>query len=306
MKCFAALLGIGVLVGAGLAVGSEGGRADAIFVDATPERLATGFQFTEGPVWSEEGYLLFSDIPPGRIYRWTPDGKCVVFREPSGNSNGLAFDRQGRLLACEHGNRRLSRLEKDGTARTLADRVGGKRLNSPNDLAVRSDGAIYFTDPPWGVKPEERELAYCGVYRLAPNGKLSLLADDFEHPNGIAFSPDERTLYVGDDRRRQVRAFDVRRDGRLANGRVLFQPEAEANFTPDGMKVDVKGNLYVTGSASGLWVVSPKGEVLARVSLLEGPANCAFGGPDHRWLFLTAGSSLYRLRTRHAGCVPRR
>lgn len=268
--------------------------------------MATGFQFTEGPVWSERGYLLFSDIPAGRIWQWTSDGTCVVFREPSGNSNGLAFDRQGRLLACEHGNRRVSRTEKDGKVVTVAEKFDGKRLNSPNDLAVRSDGSIYFTDPPWGVKPEERELPYCGVYRVASDGTLSLLASDFEHPNGIAFSPDEKTLYVGDDSRKHVRAFDVGRNGRLTNGRILFQRADDPQFTPDGMKVDARGNLYVTGSASGLWVISPRGEVLAHVVLPEGPANCAFGGPDHRTLFLTAGTSLYRLRTRIPGAGQRR
>ncbi len=285
-----------LLAGAGLRAEEPAGT-ERLFESAVPERVATGYQFTEGPAWGREGFLLFTDIPAGRIVKWVPDAACTVFREPSGNANGLAFDRQGRLLACEHGNRRVSRTDAAGTVTTLADRYGGKRLNSPNDLAIRSDGSVYFTDPPYGVQPKERELDFCGLYRIAPDGTLSLLAGDFERPNGVAFSPDEKTLYVDDTARRHVRAFTVRPDGGVAGSRILCEVPAEEKPSPDGLKVDREGNLYVTAGRAGLWVFRPTGQVLCRVALPEGATNCAFGGPDGRSLFVTAGKSLYRLRT---------
>ena len=270
-------------------------------LEGEPQRLAGGFQFTEGPVWHPEGYLLFSDIPGNRIIRWLPEGRVETFREPSGNANGLTFDRQGRLIACEHGNRRVSRTEADGSVVTLADRFQGKRLNSPNDVAVRSDGSIYFTDPPYGIRLEERELPFHGVYRLAPDGALSLLVDDFDRPNGLAFSPDERTLYIDDTARRHVRAFDVQPDGSLANGRVFAELFSDEPGGPDGMKVDVEGNLYVT-AGGGIWLFSPSGRHVGTLPVPEPPpANCAFGGPDRRTLFITDRTSLLSVRTRVPG-----
>ncbi|MCW3978330.1 MAG: SMP-30/gluconolactonase/LRE family protein, partial [Candidatus Bathyarchaeota archaeon] len=198
---------------------------EAIVGDAAVEKVAGGFEFTEGPVWVPDGYLLFSDIPASTIYRWTPGSvSAEVFRAPSGRSNGLTLDREGRLLACEH-DRRLSRTEGDGSVVTLAERYEGKLLNSPNDVVVRSDGSIYFTDPPYGLPRQEegRELDFNGVYRLAPDGALTLLDDSFDRPNGLAFSPDERVLYVNDSRRGHIRAFDVRADGTLSNGRVFAE-----------------------------------------------------------------------------------
>jgi gluconolactonase len=265
-----------------------------------PEQIATGFKFTEGPVWHPDGYLLFSDIPANRIIKWMPDGKPETFRHPSGNSNGLTYDRQGRLIACEHGNRRVSRTEPDGTITVLANQYQGKRLNSPNDAVVKSDGNIYFTDPPYGVDEEARELDFQGVYRIAPDGTLTMLIDDFDRPNGLAFSPDEKTLYIDDSARRHVRAFNVLEDGTLANGRVLVDMAIAEPGVPDGMKVDTKGNLYVTG-AGGTWVVSPTGKHLGTIVTPELPANCAFGDSDNKTLYITARTSVYRVRLKTEG-----
>ncbi|MFC1717600.1 SMP-30/gluconolactonase/LRE family protein [Candidatus Poribacteria bacterium] len=263
-----------------------------------PERIASGLQFTEGPVWHPDGYLLFSDIPANTIYKWTPDGKLEKFRSPSGNSNGLTLDKRGRLIACEHGNRRVSRTEPDGTVVTLADKYQGKRLNSPNDVVVKSDGSIYFTDPPYGVQPEDRELDLQGVYRIAPDGTLTLLADDFEKPNGLAFSPDESILYVDDTDRQHVRAFDVQPDGTLINSRVFAEL---GEHRPDGMKVDVNGNVYVT--ASFVWAFDSAGKHLGNIVTPDAPANCSFGGPENRTLFITARSSVYRVELKVEGAT---
>jgi gluconolactonase len=265
-----------------------------------PELLATGFQFTEGPVWQADGSLLFSDIPANRIYRWTPTGGAEVWREPTGNSNGLTLDRQGRLIACEHSGRRVSRTEADGTVRAVAEWYGGKRLNSPNDVVVKSDGSIYFSDPPYGIKPEEREQPCNGVYRLLPDGALELLVDDFDRPNGLAFSPDESILYIDDSPRRHVRAFEVRPDGTLTNSRILADMDHPQPGSPDGMKIDEAGHLYVTG-ATGIWVFEPDGTWLGVIATPERPANCAWGDDDRQSLYITAKTSLYRVRTKVAG-----
>ncbi len=263
--------------------------------------IAAGFQFTEGPVWlAEQGRLLFSDIPASIIYQWAPGEMARPWRTPSGNSNGLTRDRQGRLVACEHGHRRVSRTGTDGTVMALADRYQGGRLNSPNDVVVRSDGIVYFTDPPYGITPDQREQPCNGVYRILPGGKLELLVEDFDRPNGLAFSPDERVLYIDDSPRRHIRAFDVAADGTLHNGRLFADMASPDEGSPDGMKIDVEGNIYCTGPG-GLWVFRPNGE---RVGLIAGPqlpANCAFGDPDRRTLYLTARTGLYTLRTKIAG-----
>jgi gluconolactonase len=273
-----------------------------LFEPGDPERIATGFQFTEGPVWMPDGTLLFSDIPASRIYKWTPDGdgQVEVWREPSGNSNGLTVDRQGRLVACEHGTRRVSRTEADGTVVTLADRYGGGRLNSPNDVIVKSDGTVYFTDPPYGIEPREREQPCNGLYRIPPGGTVELLADDFDRPNGLAFSPDESILYVDDSPRRHVRAFDVRPDGTLTNSRLCADMDHPQPGSPDGMKIDAEGNLYVAG-ATGIWVFEPDGTHLGVVVTPERPANCAWGDPDRKTLYVTARTSLYRIRVKVPG-----
>jgi sugar lactone lactonase YvrE len=272
------------------------------------EQVTTGFQFTEGPVWHPDGYLLFSDIPANTIYRWTPgEAEATVYRHPSGHSNGLTLDAQGRLIACEH-DRRVSRTKAavtvgDETVAPIATHYQDNRLNSPNDIVVHSDGSIYFTDPPYGLpkQSEGKELDWNGVYRLALDGALTLLDDSFERPNGLAFSPDEKTLYVDDSYKDHIRAFDVLPDGTLANGRVFVDlSDPDAGGVPDGMKVDVQGNVFCTGPG-GIWVVSPEGEVLGRIEVPEQPANLAWGDADYKTLYITARTGLYRVRTLTGG-----
>ena len=264
------------------------------------ELLATGFEFTEGPIWLPDGFLLFSDIPADRIYRWTPERGCEVWREPSGSSNGLTLDREGRLVACEHATRRVSLTKTNGTVITLADRYQGKRLNSPNDAVVKSDGTIYFTDPPYGIEPEQQEQPCNGVYRILPDGTLELLINDFDRPNGLAFSPDESVLYIDDSPRRHVRAFDVRADGTLTSGRIFADMDHPQHGSPDGMKVDEAGHLYATG-ATGIWVFEPDGNHLGVIVTPEIPANCAWGDAYRQSLYITARTSLYRVRVKVPG-----
>ncbi len=247
-------------------------------------RIATGFQFLEGPIWiPARGELVFSDIPASRLHKWK-DGRVEVWREPSGHANGNTLDPQGRLVTCEHGNRRVSRTEPDGAVITLADRFEGKRLNSPNDIKCRRDGTIYFTDPPYGVKPEDRELDFQGVFRIVGN-KLELFARDFGKPNGLGFSPDESILYIADTERGHVRAFDP-----AGNDRVFCRVER-----PDGLETDPAGNLYVAGMA-GVEIFDPAGKKLSVIALPERPSNLEFGDADLRTLYITARTSLYRVR----------
>jgi len=272
---------------------------------AKVERLGTGFQFTEGPVWNVKGeYLLFSDIPASRIKKWTAEDGISDFRFPSGKSNGLTLDRSGRLIACEHANRRVSRTEEDGTIVTIASHYKGKKLNSPNDVVVKADGSVYFTDPPYGLNPifgtfEEQELAFYGVYRVSPNGdNLSLLIDD-SVPNGLAFSPDESLLYVADTEMNHIRVFNVNEDGKTTNGRIFVEISGEP-LAPDGLKVDSEGNVYVTGKG-GIWVLNPEGRRLGTISVPELPANLCWGDRDWKTLYITARTSLYRVRLNMAG-----
>jgi gluconolactonase len=278
------------------------------------EQIAGGFGFTEGPVWNGD-HLLFSDIPNNRIVRWrelAEGPEVTTYAYPSGwpldqptrvvlrGSNGLTLDRQGRLLACEHGNRRVSRHEPDGRVVALAERFDGRRLNSPNDVVCRADGRIYFTDPNAGLfgsrdNIEGKELPFQGVFRFDPDGSLHVVVDDFRFPNGLAFSPDERTLYVDDSDRHHIRAFDVGATGDLSNGRVFADLTHPDRGVPDGMKVDAEGNVYCT-AAGGLWVLDAGGTVLGRIVTPEQPANCAWGSADWKTLFVTARTSLYRLR----------
>jgi gluconolactonase len=276
---------------------------------AALEKIAVGFQFTEGPVWdARRGCLLFSDIIGNRIYQWTPGEGASVWREPSGMSNGLTFDPEGRLCACEHGNRRVSRTEADGRVVTLAGRFEGKRLNSPNDLVFRSDGMLYFTDPPYGLtlpygmEGQAAELDFHGVFRRTPAGELIVECRDFDRPNGLAFSPDERRLYIADTPQYHVRVFDVAPDGSLSGGRVFAVLRGDGGGRPDGMTVDSRGNLWCTGP-SGVWVFSPEGEHLGSIRVPERQtANVAWGQGGREadepwsWLYLTSHVSLYRLR----------
>ena len=289
---------------------------------ARVEKLATGFLFTEGPVWVRDGgYLLFSDPNDNRIYRWTPDGELSVYRTKSGyagpdiaeygqpGSNGLTLDREGRLTIDEHGNRRVTRLEKNGQVTVLADRYQGKRLNSPNDLVYKSDGALYFTDPPFGLPKffddPRKELAYSGVFRVA-DGKVQLLATDLTGPNGLAFSPDEKLFYVDDwdVTKKVVMRYRVEPDGTLSHGEVFFDMTSEPGEQAlDGMKIDQKGNLYVSGPG-GVWIISPGAKHLGTIKAPELPANFAWGDDDGRTLYMTARTGLYRIRLKIPGIRP--
>ena len=260
--------------------------------------VAEGVEFAEGPVWSPGGYLLFSDIPNSTIHS-VRDGVLGVYRQPSGQSNGLTFDAAGALIACEHEGRRVSRQLGDGPLESLASHYEGKRLNSPNDVVVRTDGRIYFTDPPYGIEETERELAFNGVYSIATDGTLTLLLNDFERPNGIALAPDERTLYIADTERRHVRAFDVAGDGALSNGRVFAEMLEDGR--PDGLKVDAEGRLYVC--ARGVQVFAPNGALLGIIDCPARPANCAWGG-DSSTLFVTMGQTVRCTKLATMGFAP--
>jgi len=296
---------------------------DAIVpVGAKIEKLADGFLFTEGPVWVRDGgYLLFSDPNANRIYRWAPDGQVSIYRTKSGytgmdigeygqpGSNGLTLDKEGRLTVCEHGNRRVTRLEKNGVVTVLAGRYDGKRLNSPNDLVYRSDGALYFTDPPFGLPKSyddpRKELPFSGVFCLL-NGRLKLVSQELKGPNGLAFSPDEKYLYVGnwDENKKVVMRWEVNADGTLANGQVFFDlTSAPGEDAIDGIKVDQRGNLYVSGPG-GVWIISPEGKHLGAIKGPEHPHNMAWGDEDGKTLYLTAQTGIYRIRLHVAGVRP--
>ena len=272
--------------------------------DAAVEKVAADLRFTEGPVWKGDR-LLFSDIPADTIYAYSPGrSKPEVFRLPSGQSNGLTLDHDGRLIACEHKNRRVSRTEKDGMVVTLAYAYEGKRLNSTNDVVVKSDGTIYFTYPPYGINKTQEELGFYGVYRIGRDGSLTLLVRDFVRPNGLAFSPDEKRLYVNDSQEGHIRVFDVQADGTLTKGHVFAEMKEPAQRgVPDGMKVDTAGNVYCTGPG-GVWVFTPDGALRGKIAMPEVSANVGFGGRDYKTLFITASTGLYRIRLKNAGIRP--
>jgi gluconolactonase len=299
-------------------------RLDSLVpVDAELERVAAGFEFTEGPVWSPDGALLFSSPNTNAIYRLDPEvGKVTLFRPKSGyagidigrfsqpGSNGLTFDRDGRLVLCQHGNRRVLRINPHGDTTVIADRFDGRRLNSPNDVVCRSDGSIWFTDPPFGrpgmADDPDRELNFSGVYRADPGGSVTLIDDSLEGPNGLTFSPDERFLYVGnwDPEHKVVVRYELDAVGATVGRSVFFDmTEAPGEDAIDGVKVDVEGNLYVCGPG-GVWVLSSEAERLGLIELPEDPHNLAFGGADARDLYVTALTSLYRLRTAIPGITP--
>jgi gluconolactonase len=297
-------------------------RVDAIVPeDAVLERVAGGFEFTEGPVW-KDGALLFSSPNTNAIYRLVPGERVTVFRPKSGytgtdigryhqpGSNGLTFSPEGLLTICQHGNRRVIRVNPHGDITVLADAYEGKRLNSPNDLVYRSDGTLYFTDPPFGLPQAfddpDRELSFSGVFCMPPGGGVRLLDMDLEGPNGLAFSPDERYLYVGnwDLERKVVMRYDVEPDGDVSNGTVFCDLTPETGDDAiDGVKVDRDGNVYVCGPG-GIWIVSPAGERLGLVKLPEDPHNLAWGDEDGRALYVTALTSIYRIRLGIPGIRP--
>jgi gluconolactonase len=277
---------------------------DILDDSAKLEKVAGDFQFIEGPIWHPDGFLLFSDIPANIIYKLASNQQVEVFRRPSGKANGNTLDKENRLLTAEHENRRVSRTEKDGKVITLADRYEGKRLNSPNDLVVKSDGSIYFTDPSYGVSKEQEELGFYGVYRLAADGKLTLLVKDLVLPNGIAFSPDEQKLYVNNSEAGYIAVFDVKPDGTVTKERLFADlKDASQGGVPDGLKVDLQGNVYSTGPG-GVWILSPDGKLLGKISVPETATNLAWGESDRKTLYITANTSLYRIRLKIAGVRP--
>ncbi len=289
--------------------------------DARIEVLASGLDWSEGPVWDPAGKrLLFSDIPRNTIHQWSEEGGLAVFMKPSGftgvgdygrepGSNGLAFDADGRLLCCEHGDRRVSLLSRDGGKLTLADRFEGKRFNSPNDLAVHPDGSIYFTDPPFGLpqgwRDPRRELDWCGVYRIAPDGTVTLEDRSLARPNGIALSHDGKLAFVAqsDGREPIIRKYEVKPGGGLVEGERFFDASGlEGPGATDGLKLDRAGNVWATGPG-GVLIISPEGKLLGRILTGQRTANCAWGD-DGSVLYLTADAYLCRVQTRVKGAVP--
>lgn len=291
--------------------------------DAKIELLAGGFQWSEGPVWVKSGeYLLFSDVPRNIVFRWKEGERTSDFLLPSGytlpqarggepGSNGLTLDHRGRLVLCQHGDRRVARLNPDNTFTPLARYYNHRRFNSPNDLTFKANGDLYFTDPPYGLEKlnddPAKELMINGVYRLKPNGEITVLTRDLTFPNGIAFSPDEKTLYVAvsDSNNPVIMSYSVNADGTLSNGRVFFDTSKLASGrkgVPDGLKVDVKGNLFATGPG-GVLMVSPEGKHLGTINTGEPTANCAWGN-DGTVLYITANDKLCRVKTTTRGRLP--
>jgi gluconolactonase len=281
--------------------------------DAELERLGTGFTFTEGPIWNPDGFLLFSDMPGDVRRRWDEQSGVTEVANPSNKGNGMTIDNDGRLVVCEHVTSSVVRMDPDGTGsgrEVLASHYEGRELNSPNDVIVKSDGAIYFTDPTYGRMPgfgieREQDLDFQGVYRIAPEGGgPQLLVDDFSQPNGLCFSTDESLLYINDTDRAHIRVFDVQSDGTIANGRVLAENigsgSLEIGDLVDGMKLDERGNVWVTGPG-GVCVFSPDGEHIGTVEVPENVGNLNWGGPDWNWLFIPATTSVHRIQTKVSG-----
>ncbi|MDZ7682077.1 MAG: SMP-30/gluconolactonase/LRE family protein [Fodinibius sp.] len=270
--------------------------------NAEPEKVTTGYEFTEGPIWHPDGYLLSSRCSgQHRCQLGTGRRRRLIFCDPAAiRGQVIAFDQQGRLLLAQHDGA-VSRLTEDKTLTEIVSEFEGKRLNSPNDLAVKSDGSIYFTDPPFGVDDENRALDFSGVYRYSKSEGLQLLVDDFNLPNGIVFSPDEERLYVNDTGANHIRVFEVNDNGTLGSGEIFATMEADADGAADGMKVDTDGNLYSTGPA-GLWIFAPSGELLQQVDTPR-ITNLAWGGPDRQTLFMTSPSAILRLQTNQTGQV---
>lgn len=275
-----------------------------------PELVASGFEFTEGPCWHPDGFYYFVDLrsQPSRVLKIRPGEAAQLVRASEDQINGITYDLNGNLVWCESANRRIGRYLADGRTEVVCDRVDGKRINRPNDVICRSDGSIYFTDPNLRIPAAEREIAESGVYRVDPDGSTTLIGY-CEYPNGLAFSPDERTLYVANTRHSQyLIAFDLDESGRVVLRRRIHAdmspPSVDTDGVPDGMKVDVDGTIFCTG-AGGVWVISASGEVRGVIEFPEIPANVCFGGDDMRTLFATARTSLYTVRVRRPGLLHR-
>jgi gluconolactonase len=282
---------------AGLMLAAAASAQD--FSKITVEKVVAGLEFSEGPVWSREGFLLFSDVPANKILKLGPgDKQPLPYRENSGYANGNTYDVQGRLYSCESRGRRVVRTDKKGKLEVLAERWEGKRFNAPNDIVVRKDLNVYFTDPAFGDQADTRELDFYGVYHITPKGVLSLIAKPKGRPNGITLSPNGRVLYVANSDDHTVVAYDVDHNGEAANERVLI---SKVDGVPDGIRTDEKGNIYV--AAKGIAIYSPAGKLLTTIPVSEIPANCAFGDSDFQTLYIAARTSVYRVRLEVKGSV---
>jgi len=293
--------------------------------DAKIEVLAEGFTWSEGPVWIRDGgYLVFSDVPENKVHKWKEGEGLSVYLDPSGftapsgragesGSNGLTLDHDGKLLLCQHGDRRVARMTSPTSAptptyETVVDKFDGKKFNSPNDLCIAKDGTIYFTDPPYGMVKKEndpnREIDFCGVFCLRPDGEVVIVDQELPRPNGIALSPDEKILYVAQSHGPApiYQAYDIAGDGSFGKGRVIFNAKhlQDRPGAPDGIKVDTQGNIWGTGPG-GVLIISPEGKHLGTILTGERTANCAFGGPDGKTLYMTADGFLMRIRTNAEG-----
>jgi gluconolactonase len=255
------------------------------------DKVATGFTFTEGPAWSPAGFLIFSDIPANKLLKFAPGEPASIFRENSNGANGNRFDAQGRLYTCESHSRRVTRTDKKGKLEVVAERWQCKRLNAPNDIAIRKEGDVYFTDPAFGNQQDTRELDFFGVYHVSRKGELEVVAKPKGRPNGVALSPDGRRLYVGNSDERNVRVYDLDKNGAASNERTLI---SGIEGVPDGICVDEKGDLYV--AANRILAFTADGKPLGQIVLEETPSNCAFGDPDLGSLYVTARKSVYRVR----------
>jgi gluconolactonase len=283
---------------ADLAVGKAEAFHQLVAADAKVEKLGTGMKFLEGPCWikADGGWLVFSDIPSNELKKWTAAGGVTTWRMPSNNANGNLLDQQGRLISCEHSSRRVTRTNADGTIEVLVDSFDGKKLNSPNDVAVKSDGTLWITDPPYGIpKDQKQEQAAQNVFRFDPKSKtLTVAIADCDKPNGLCFSPDEKLLYVADSGKpKHIRVFTVKDDGTLGEGKVFATLDKGA---PDGIRCDGQGNVW-SSAGDGVRVYAPDGTWLGTVLTPEGAANLCFGGADGKTLFITARTSLYAIPT---------
>ena len=268
------------------------------FDDLTVEKVSTGYLFAEGPAWSRDGFLVFSDVPNNKLLELKPGSKPAQLRANSNGAMGNAFDAQGRLYTCETHSRRITRTDKRGKIETFVERYEGKQFNAPNDIVVRKDGQVFFTDPAFGSQEDTRDLDFFGVYHVSPRGEVELIAKPKGRPNGIALSPNGRILYVSNSDERNIRAYDLDGKGVASNERVLV---SQIEGIPDGLRTDEKGNLYL--AANKIQVYTPEGKPLGSIALSETPSNCAFGDEDLQGLYVTARTSVYRIRLDVKGSV---
>jgi gluconolactonase len=275
-------------------IGNEMEFRKCVAAEAQVKRLAGEMMFTEGPVWHPEGFLVFSDIPANELKKWDPRGGVSTFRKPSHNANGNTIDRQGRLVSAEHSARRISVTETDGTIKTVIDRHDGKKFNSPNDVVIRSDGTVWFTDPPYGTpKDQQKEQPGNYVFRFDPKAnQTTVIIKDFDMPNGLAFSPDEKKLYVADSGKpKHIRVFEVGTDHAVGEGKVFCKIDKGG---PDGIRCDAEGRIW-SSAGDGVHVFAPDGSLIGKILVPEAPANLCFGGPDGKTLFITARKGLYSI-----------